>query len=276
MKIGTAPKIVVGVLAVIALAFIGSRHLLSPGEDSAQSAGALTPADEKPASSGAEVNASREEKTAGSSLETEPQFSVEEMGQIEDFFAQLEADDAESDIGQLPEAESRQDTDERVAGNTDALTENTEQSAEEVMNAFLEAFRILDEDAMSSLMTADTDLGGSSSVLEIGGIEIGKVSMAPADEVPDEVVVGIVEEAGAKLEQMMFPLILKMINQAETVDSGHVGDEFHFRLRMPVPEVPMQVSGIEVKSNITPPPDFLFKMRKENGSWRIYDGKTLD
>ena len=206
----------------------------------------------------------------------EPQISAEEMGQIEDFFAQLDEANVQSDTGQLAETEFREDADERVASNTDVLIENTEQSAEEVMNAFLEAFRILDEDAMSSLMTADTDLGRSSSVLEIGGVEMGKVSMAPTNEVPDEVVVGIVEEAGAQLEQMMFPVILKMINQAETTDSGYVGDEFHFRLRMPTPEVPMQVSGIEVKSNITPPPDLLFKMRRENGAWRIYDGETLD
>ena len=97
----------------------------------------------------------RESAVATSLGEDKPQISAEEMGQVEDFFAQLEADDAESDTGQLAEAEFRQDADESVGGNTRVFTENTEQSAEEVMNAFLEAFRILDEDAMSSLMTAD-------------------------------------------------------------------------------------------------------------------------
>ena len=276
MKIGTASKITVGVIAVVALVFVGSRHLLSPEEDSTPSVGGVASTSNESIRPVGQTGNTRESTVTSSLTEDKPQISAEEMEQVEDFFAQLEADYAESDTGQLPKAEFRQDADESVAGNTDVFTENTEQSAEEVMNAFLEAFRILDEDAMSSLMTADTDLGGSSSVLEMGGVEIGKVLMAPADEVPNEVVVGIVEEAGAKLEQMMFPLILKMINQAETVDSGHVGDEFHFRLRMPAPEVPMQVSGIEVKSNITPPPDLLIKMRKENGSWRIYDGETLD
>ena len=276
MKIGTASKITVGVIAVVALVFVGSRHLLSPEEDSTPSVGVVASPSNGSIRPVDQTGNTRESTVTSSLTEDKPQISAEEMEQVEDFFAQLEADDAESDTGQPPEVEFRQDADERVTGNADALTENTEQSVEEVMNAFLKAFRILDEDAMSSLMAADTDLGGSSSVLEIGGVGIEKVLMAPADEVPDEVVVGIVEEAGAKLEQMMFPLILKMINQAEIVDSGHVGDEFHFRLRMPAPEVPMQVSGIEVKSNITSPPDLLIKMRKENGSWRIYDGETLD
>ena len=46
MKIGTVPKITIGVIALIALAFIGSRQLLSPEEDSAPSAKALAPTDE--------------------------------------------------------------------------------------------------------------------------------------------------------------------------------------------------------------------------------------
>ena len=46
MKIGTVPKITVGVIAVIALALIGTRQLLSPEEGSAPPAKALAPADE--------------------------------------------------------------------------------------------------------------------------------------------------------------------------------------------------------------------------------------
>ncbi|MDE0042969.1 MAG: sigma-70 family RNA polymerase sigma factor [Candidatus Poribacteria bacterium] len=276
MKIGTVPKVTVGVIAIIALAFIGSRQLLSPKEDFSPSATVTVPKPSKPEQTSSEVDIPLRSTVTAPRRADEPQVSAEEMEQIEDFFAQLDEADAQSNTNQLTEAEFQQDEEESISTNTGRFAEVTEQSAEEVMNAFLEAFRILDEDAMSSLMTADSDLGRTSSVLEIGGVEIGKVLVDSADEVPDEVVVGIVEEAGAKLEQMMFPVILKMINQAKTVDSGYFGDEFHFRLRMPTPEVPMQVSGIEVKSNITPPPDLLFKMRRENGAWRIYDSETLD
>ena len=55
----------------------------------------------------------------------------------------------------------------RVADNTDVFTENTEQSAEEVMNAYLEALRDLDIDGMRSLMVgaAREDLGANVPML---------------------------------------------------------------------------------------------------------------
>ena len=139
MKIGTIPKIAVGVIAIIVIAFIGSRQLLSPQEDSLPSVEVTASTTNKLDQPVAGIDATRRKLVTVPSRAEEPQISTEEMEQIEDFFAQLEADDAQSDTGQLAEAESRQDADERVAGNTDVFTENTEQSAEEVMNAYLEA-----------------------------------------------------------------------------------------------------------------------------------------
>ncbi|MDE0300306.1 MAG: hypothetical protein OXN17_16845 [Candidatus Poribacteria bacterium] len=207
-----------------------------------------------------------------------PQISAEEMGQIEGFFAQLNEADAQSDSGQPAEAGFREEADERVAGNTEVLTENTEQSAEEVMHVFLEAFRNLDSDTISALVTEDMR-AQVASVINIGGVELTKVSRESASVVPAEVVEDMVEETHANLEQMMLTLIQNMIKQAEVVSSGYVGDEYHFQFGMPAPptpETPERVRGIEVESNITPPPDILVKMRRENGAWRIYDGETLD
>ena len=70
-----------------------------------------------------------------------------------------------------------------------------------------------------------------------------------------------------------------MISQAEIVNSGYVGDEFHFRLGMPALEMPGEVPGIDSKITLPPDipiPDMLIKMRKEADAWRIHDSETLD
>ena len=52
--------------------------------------------------------------------------------------------------------------------------------------------------------------------------------------------------------------------------SEYIGDEFHFRLRMPAPEIP-EVS--DPNRGIFVSPSYqLIKMRKENGTWQIYEG----
>ena len=282
MKIGTASKTTVGVIAVVALVFVGSRHLLSPEEDSTPSVGVVASTSNESIRPVDQTGNTRESTVTSSLSEDKPQISAEEMEQVEDFFAQLEADDAESDTGQLPKAEFRQDADERVAANADALTKVTEQSAEEVMNAFLEAFRILDEDAMRLLLTADmierTDLlapvGFSVETTEVRVEERdGTEGVEHPDRVEEE------EEENRQLEQLMLEPVLKMISQAEVVNSGYVGDEFHFRLGMPALEMPGEVPGIDPKTTLPPYipiPDMLIKMRKEADAWRIYDNETLD
>ena len=275
MKIGTVSKITVGVIAIIALVFIGSRQLLSPEGDSSPSTEVTASTAKKPELLVPENDTTRRNVVTAPSRADEQQYSAEEMGQIEDFFAQLEEADAQLDTGQLTEVESQQVEEVNIPTNTGTFAESTEHSAEEVMNAFMEAFRILDGDAIRSLVTADMR-GPMTSVLEMGGVELRKVSTHPETEVPDEVVKDMVEEARANLERVMFPLIRKMINQAEIVSSGYVGDEYHFQFGMPAPEIPKQVPGIGIDSKISAPPDVLIKMRKEDDTWRIYDGETLN
>ena len=275
MKIGTAPKIMVGVIAIIVIAFIGSRQLLSPEKDSSALVEVTSSKPNQAEQSAPVTDTNRRNMVAAPSRVDEPEISAEEMGQIEDFFAQLEEADAQLDTGQLTEVESQQVEEESIPTNTGTFAESTEHSAEEVMNAFMEAFRILDGDAIRSLVTADMK-GPVTSVLEMGGVELRKVSTHPETEVPDEVVKDMVEEARANLERVMFPLIRKMINQAEIVSSGYIGDEYHFQFGMPAPEMPKQVPGIGIDSKISAPPDVLIKMRKEDDTWRIYDGETLN
>ena len=280
MKIGTVPKITAGVIVILALAFIGSRQLLSPEEDSVPSARALASMDEKPPPSGTEVNAAREEKAAAPSLETESQFSAEEMEQIEDFFAQLEADDAQS------EETRSEDADEHGRIDSEAFDSDDEQSPKDLMNAFVEAYRDVNFQAMLPLMTGTLREEIKSALRFLNG------------EIPDEIEDGIVDylsegmseeainEGLATYREIMqgSEVRAKMqesFGRTEIVSSGYVGDEFHFKLRTPTPEPPelpdmSELPGLpefelpelpEIPENI----DRVHKMRKEHGKWLIYE-----
>ena len=268
MKIGTVPKITVGVIAVIVIAFIGSRHLLLPEQDSSPSVEVTALTTNKSEHSVPENDTTRKSVVTAPSRAEEPQISTEEMEQIEDFFAQLEAADPQSDTGQLAEAEFRQDADERVAGNTDVLTENTEQSAEEVMNAYLEALRNLDIDGMRSLMVGAAREDFEARVPMLSGElpeEILSIFYEVFDEMPEEVV----ELMLPMIREMMPQMLKQMLSQAEIVKSEFVGDEYHFRVRVPPPET-LVPGGFEIPEDLVVP-DSVLKMRKKDGGWQIYE-----
>ena len=66
--------------------------------------------------------------------------------------------------------------------------------------------------------------------------------------------------------------MFKTFSQADIANSKYVGDEFHFQLSMPamgLPELPLNVE-IEAETPISVP-DYLVKMRKVDGLWRIYE-----
>lgn len=92
-------------------------------------------------------------------------------------------------------------------------------SAENVMNAFVEAFKNLDAETMLPMLTGDARETFESDF----------------EEMPEDA----------------RPQIRQMLRQMEIVSSEYVGDEFHFRLEVPV------------KMRI--------KMRKVEGIWLIYD-----
>ena len=100
-----------------------------------------------------------------------------------------------------------------------------EQSAEDVMNAFVKAFKNLDSEAIRSMLTGD------ASDTFAGGFE----------DVPEN----------------MRTQLSQMLNQMEVLSNEYVGDEYHFRLRVP---------GAN-------PPEVSVKMRKVEGIWLIYEAK---
>lgn len=101
----------------------------------------------------------------------------------------------------------------------------SEQSAEDVMNAFVEAFKNLDSEMINSMLTGDAR-----------------------------------EEFNMDTENLtedMRTQFSQILRHMEILNSEYVGDEFHFRLRVP-------------GSN---PPEVSVKMRKVEGIWFIYDAK---
>ena len=106
-----------------------------------------------------------------------------------------------------------------------ASSEHSEQSAEDVMNAFVEAFKNLDSEIINSMLTGD------------------------AREEFDMDTENLTEDMRTQFSQIL--------RHMEILNSEYVGDEFHFRLRVP-------------GSN---PPEVSVKMRKVEGIWLIYDAK---
>ena len=100
------------------------------------------------------------------------------------------------------------------------------QSAEDVMNTFVEAFKNLDTETIRPMLTGD-----ARETFEIADVE------------------NLTEDMRTQFSQMM--------NSMKILSSEYVGDEFHFRLRVPMAD----------------PPEVSVKMRKVEGSWFIYDAK---
>ena len=259
MKIGTVPKITVGVIAIIVIIFIGSHQLLSPEEDSSPSVEVTASIADKPDQSGSEFDANRKNVGTTPSRADEPQISVEEMEQIEDFFAELEASEAlsDTDTPQLAtDAEIRQNINEEAVSSALTAPERTTQSAEDVMNAYVDAFKKLDFETMGLLMTGSAKDGFNRA----GSMRFPLMDPEGSEELPTE--------ARQGLEKM----VIEHFSRLTVVNSGYVGDEFHFELGGPPPELEipgMVISKLDASNE-------LYKMRKEKGLWRIYDNETLD
>ena len=246
MKVGTVPKITVGAAALIAVIFIGfivvrqmnaptieERVYLSPWED-----GTARP---RNSSEGFPTNTTQDAESRG----TQPQIATTEsaagMESIDDFFDQRE----ETDTAQFAtETEFQLDGEQDLTADISTSSESTSQSAEDVMYAYLEAYRNLDSDAMYSLMAEEYRHN------------------SPRDNRGDELPLELVEK--------MVELMSERNSQAEVESSKYVSDEFHFRLRAPASEIP-DVSDRDTKVFMIGPSYELIKMRRENGVWQVYD-----
>ena len=156
MKFGTVPKIIAGAVAIIVLAVIGTLWLISASEDSTPEVEVVMSSPNEFSVSVTQTDTARKDAVTAPLREEKPQISAEEMQQIEDFFAQLESANLQSEMG-TPQSPTdtvvAQNTDGKITVDTDAFAEHAEHTAEDVMNTFVEAFKNLNFEAMGSLMT---------------------------------------------------------------------------------------------------------------------------
>ena len=277
MKVGTVPKITVGVAALIAvifISFIGIRQMnapqveervyLSPWED-----GTARPRN-RPEGLAVQTDSTQDTESGNNQSQIASAASAAGMESTDDFLGQPE----ETDTAQFAiEGESEPDIEQSLTTDTSTLLDDNGQSAEDVMYAFVEALRISDIEAILPLLTetlrnkeesgdlyegsdrttiTDEDVERFEEIAADAGVTIGKIERI------------VVEETG---DDSGFEQMLKVLGQTEVVSSEYASDEFHFQLRMPAPKIP-EIPGVEHMPISMP--DFLVKMRREDGMWLIY------
>ena len=282
MKIGTVLKITVGVAALIALVFIGfvgvrqmnaptveERVYLSPWED-----GTSRPRND-PEGLAAQTDSTQD--TAN--RDNQSQNSATEIEPNEDFFSQSEETDT---VQFATEAEFESEEDQNLSANTFTLLDDEGRSPEDVMYAYVEAYKNADFEALFPLVTgvAREGVEGALRILSGGLTEelVNNIPEGMSEEMVDRGIQMMREmmqdpEMQARAREMFS----QMFGQAEVVSSEYVEDEFHFRLRtMPelpeLPEIP-QVPGLEIPEMPELPRSMetLVKMRRVDGAWQIYD-----
>ncbi len=244
MKIETVPKVTIGAAALIAVIFIGfvgvrrmnaptveERVYLSPWEDGT----------ERPRNIPEELPAGTTQDAESGGVQ--PQITTAESAAgiepIDDFSDQSD----ETDMAQFPiETDFDLDAEPDFTTDISASSESIGQSAEDVMYAYLEAYRNFDSDALESLMTEEYRHSYRDN----------------AGELPLEIV--------DKIAELMY----ERNSQAEIESSKYVGDEFHFQLAAPALDRPPIVSDRGITVFIGASYE-LIKMREENGVWLIYD-----
>ena len=244
MKIGTVPKITVGVAALIVVIFIGfvgvrqmnaptveERVYLSPWED-----GTVRP---RNTPEGLPTDTTQDAESGGAQPQIAATESAAGTDPIDDFSDQPD----ETDMEQFStETEFELDAEQDFTTDISASSENTGQSAEDVMYTYLKAYRNFDNDALKSLMTEEHRHSHRDNA---------------SGELPLEIVDKIVE------------LMRERNSRAKVVSSKYVDDEFHFRLTAPALDIPI-VSDQDTTVFIGASYE-LVKIRKENGVWLIYD-----
>ena len=272
MKIGTVPKITIGAAALIGLIFIGyigirqlnaptveERVYLSPWEDG------TTRPQSSPEGLAAQTDSTQDTESRGTQPQIVAAESAEGMDLTDGFFSQPEETDT---VQFATELEPEPEADQEFSTDISTLLDDTGQSAEDVMYAYVEAVKNIDADTMRSLVTGTVKEQFEESVPgEVPPkVEFGRVRNET--ETPDEVVE---EMANKQLQQYLFEPLREMYSRTEVVGGEYVGDEFHFQLRMPAPEIP-EMPEVELTFSSPPSPtDTFLKMRKENGAWRIYE-----
>ena len=277
MKVGTVPKITVGAAALIGLIFIGyigmrqlnestvaERVYVSPWEDG------TTRPQNSPEGLAAQTNPTQDTE----SRDTQPQIATAEsaagMESIDDLFGELD----ETDLAQFAtETEFEPDANQTFSTDTSTLLDDAGQSAEDVMYAYVEAVKNLDDDAMLPLMTEEyrrsIDIRDNVDIRGNYREDGMTLEFSSIDEIPAEILAEMPPEMREVLKTMTGAA-RKSVSQAEVVSSEYVDDEFHFQLRTPVPRMP-EIPDADVEMT-TSAGYHLFKMKRVDGVWQIYDG----
>jgi hypothetical protein len=262
MKIGTTPKMTVGSIGLIALiiiGFIGLRYINAPIVEERVY---LLPWEERTVRprNNLETFPTDTAQWAGNwnNLPQIATTSIAGTEPVDDFFGQP----SEMDTAQFTtETKFEPDTMQGFTTNISASSESTDQSAEDVMYAYMEAWRNVDYKAMGSLMTEQYRREGHEDSDDGDSINM-------SDESPDEVV-----ETMRQFERMVIEnKVRERRRESWLVSSEYVGDEFHFLLRTPGSKLPGttdQGMPIFCCASI-----HQIKMRQENGVWRVYDAMT--
>ena len=274
MKIGTVPKITIGAAALIAVIFIGfigvrqmnsptveERVYLSPWED-----GTARP-QSSPEGLARQTNSTQDAENGDTQLQTAASESAGGIESIDDFLGQPEGMDT-AQIATEVEFEPEAEAEQSVPANTSTLLDDQGPSAEDVMYAFVEAWRNSDFETMRPLLMAD--MRPSLPDIEVRHEADGIVEATDEEEI-------------RQFEPLLIEFFHEMQSQALAVNGEYVGDEFHFLLRMPTPPAPKipdsgerGVEIVDISVSVTSPPDSLIKMRKEEGVWRVYEGPMLE
>ncbi len=254
MKVGIVPKITVGAAVLIALVFIGLRHMntpiveervyLSPWEE-----GTARPRNN---SEGFPTDTAQGTENWNNPPQIAAMASTAGTEPIDGLFGEPEG----TDMAQFTtDGEFDIDTVRGFTTDISVSSESTGQSAEDVMYAYLEGWRNADFKAMGSLMTEQYRREGHEDSGDGDAINM-------SDEA-DEVV-----ETRRQLD-IVIKALLELRRQSLLVSSEYVGDEFHFRLITPGSVLPGTTDqGMPM---FTPTSYNVMKMRKENEVWRVYD-----
>ena len=288
MKVGTVPKITVGLAALIVLIFIGfvgvhqmnpptveERVYLSPWEDG-------TP---RPRDNSEDLPAQTDSTQDTENRDNQSQISTEGLDLVDDFFSQSE----ETDTAQFTtDAAFEIEADQSFFADSSTLLDDEGRSAEDVMYAYMEAYKNADFEALLPLVTGVARERAEGALRILGGELELVISDELVNNVADNMPEGMSEEMVNRGRQMMQEMMQdpevqararevfsQMYGQAEVVSSEYVGDEFHFQVRTPMPEMPEipRVPGLEIPEMPQLPESMesLVKMRRVDGAWQIYD-----
>ena len=277
MKIGTVPKITVGAVVLIGSIFIGhigirqlnaptvaERVYLSPWED-----GTVRP-QSSPEGLAAQTNPTQDTESG----DTQPQIATAESAAGTESIDDLSSEPETTDMAQFAtEVEFELDAEEGLATEASALLDDAGQSAEDVMYAYVEAVKNLDDAAMLPLMTEEyrrsIDIRDNVDIRGDYREDGITLEFSSIDEIPVEILAEMPPEI-LEVFKTMTGAARKSVSQAEVVSSEYVDDEFHFQLRTPAPKMPEIPDGdVEMPTSAG---YHLFKMKRVDGMWQIYDG----